>query len=107
MQNLERAAVDTIWEECASYGQPRLLRSMPTGASFYEPARSMKAMAPTGLGQLLACCVPWLSNVGLGDVAELLRAESVGVAVESFTPEALAKGVSPLIVLACEADGST
>lgn len=83
---------------------PALIARMDAGIFFIKPAYSKQASAPTKLAEFLGCGVPCLSNAGVGDMAEVLEGEQVGVAVEEFSPEALKEGLARLLVLA-QTDG--
>jgi glycosyltransferase involved in cell wall biosynthesis len=78
---------------------PAEIRRMQAAVFFVKPLYSKRASAPTKLGELLACGVPCLSNRGVGDMAEILEADNVGIAVDSFSAESLAKGVHGLFEL--------
>lgn len=84
---------------------PRQMARMTASVFFIKPAYSKQASAPTKLGELLGCGIPCLSNAGVGDMAEIIEGERVGVALKSFDQVALATGLNELLLLA--ADPST
>ena len=81
-----------------------LMQSMHAGIFFYKPSYSRAACAPTKLGEFLACGIPCLSNIGVGDMAAVLDGEGVGVAVPDFAPATLQDGLQRLLALAGQAD---
>jgi glycosyltransferase involved in cell wall biosynthesis len=81
---------------------PRQIARMTASVFFIKPSYSKQASAPTKLGELLGCGIPCLSNVGVGDMAEIIEGERVGVALKSFDEGALTAGISALLLLASE-----
>jgi glycosyltransferase involved in cell wall biosynthesis len=84
---------------------PRQIAGMDASIYFTKPVFSKQAMAPTKLAELLGCGVPCLGNSGVGDMAEVLEGERVGVALRAFDGDSLAAGLARLLALA--ADPST
>lgn len=78
---------------------------MDAGIFFIRPVFSKQASAPTKLAELLGCGVPCLGNAGVGDMAEVLDGERVGVVLRSFDQASLVAGLAQLLALA--ADPST
>jgi glycosyltransferase involved in cell wall biosynthesis len=83
---------------------PAEMAKMHAGIFFIKPVFSKQASAPTKLGEFLGCGVPCLANTGVGDMAEILKMENVGVAVDSFDNNALSLALEQLIQLTSEAD---
>lgn len=81
---------------------PRLMARMDATAFFIRPSFSKQASAPTKLAEFLGCGVPCLANAGVGDMAGILRAEGVGIAVEGFDELSLARAVVRLLELCTE-----
>lgn len=81
---------------------PRQIARMTASVFFIKPSYSKQASAPTKLGELLGCGIPCLSNAGVGDMAEIIEGERVGVALKSFDEGALTAGLSALLLLASE-----
>ena len=79
---------------------PMLMAKMDAGVFFIKPVFSKQASAPTKLGEFLGCGIPCLANRGVGDMAEILEGEKVGIAVDGFSPEALQVGLDRLLKLA-------
>ena len=84
---------------------PQMIARMDAGIFFIRQVFSKQASAPTKLAELLGCGVPCLGNAGVGDMAEVLEGERVGVALRAFDPASLALGLDQLLTLA--ADPST
>lgn len=78
---------------------PQQMARMHAGIFFYKPSSSRSACAPTKLGEFLGCGIPCLANSGVGDMAEILEGEQVGIALDDFTPESLRQGLTRLLSL--------
>ena len=72
---------------------------MNAGIFFYKSTYSRVACAPTKLGEFLGCGIPCISNVGVGDMAEVLEGERVGIALTSFDKVTLTEGLNRLLLL--------
>jgi hypothetical protein len=72
---------------------------MDAGIFFIKPTFSKKASAPTKLAEFLGCGVPCLSNSGVGDMADVLEGDKVGVALAAFDDVSLKKGLERLLSL--------
>jgi glycosyltransferase involved in cell wall biosynthesis len=81
---------------------PLLMARMDAGVFFIKPVFSKQASAPTKLGEFLGCGIPCLGNAGVGDMAELLERERVGVALTSFDEATMAAGLRQLLQLAAD-----
>lgn len=81
---------------------PGLMARMDATAFFIKPTFSKQASAPTKLAEFLGCGIPCLANAGVGDMANILGEDQVGVAVDSFDDEALAAGVDALLALCAD-----
>lgn len=66
---------------------PGWLRRTRAVFFFIRATPAKKASCPTKLGEALASGVPVVTNVGIGDVDELIESEGVGVLVDRFTDE--------------------
>ena len=84
---------------------PAEMKRMHAGIFFIKPLYSKKASAPTKLGEFLACGIPCLSNSGVGDMAEILTKNNVGIALDGFTNTEIRKGI--VEILALTSDGSS
>lgn len=83
---------------------PAQIARMSAGVFFYKPSYSRAACAPTKLGEFLGCGVPCLANSGVGDIAQILEAERVGVTMDSLDSAALVEGLGRLLRLMEERD---
>ncbi len=81
---------------------PQQIARMRASIFFIKPVFSKQASAPTKLAELLGCGIPCLANSGVGDMAEILEGEKVGVAVGDFSPESLRTGLAKLLDLLLE-----
>lgn len=86
---------------------PQLISRMHAGIFFYQPSYSRLACAPTKLAEFLACGIPCLSNAGVGDMANLLETEKVGVAIKSFDNQSMILALTKLLNLAGDTESST
>lgn len=80
-------------------GVARAMQQMDAGIFFYKPAYSKIATAPTKLGEFLGCGVPCLGNHGVGDMADTLENEQVGVALGQFDESAMRDAIDRLLQL--------
>ena len=55
--------------------------------------------APTRLAEFLACGIPVLANRGVGDMAEIVEEEGVGVVVDDGSAESLARGLHAMMAM--------
>jgi glycosyltransferase involved in cell wall biosynthesis len=83
-------------------GVPAAIARMDAGIFFIKPVFSKQASAPTKLAEFLGCGVPCLANRGVGDLADILEGEGVGVAVDAFDAGTLRAGLERLLALAAE-----
>ena len=102
---VQMAAVEL--REAAHSQVPALMATMDAGIFFYASSYSRMACSPTKLGEFLGCGVPCLSNTGVGDMAEILTGDRVGVAVDAMDPVSIEAGVEALLRLVAEADIAT
>ncbi len=78
------------------------LARMDAGIFFIKPVFSKQASAPTKLAEFLGCGVPCMSNTGVGDMADLLEGEQVGIALASFDEDSIQVGLKRLFQLAAD-----
>lgn len=83
-------------------GVPALISRMTIAAAIRKPAYSQVACAPTKLAEYLGCGVPCLVNEGVGDVAEIVESERVGVVLRGFSPAEMGDAMDRLLALSCE-----
>jgi glycosyltransferase involved in cell wall biosynthesis len=101
--SLARASVPGASFELASVSHGEVasrMSQMNAGVFFIRPVFSKKASAPTKLGEFLGCGVPCLSNAGVGDMAEILEGEGVGVVLRDFDDATIRSGVDRLLEIA-------
>ena len=97
--------VDAVELLAASHADiPLRMARMHAGVFFIKPVFSKQASAPTKLAEFLGCGIPCLANAGVGDMAEILETENVGIALRSFDPVTLKAGVESLLGLLADAD---
>jgi glycosyltransferase involved in cell wall biosynthesis len=77
----------------------RAMQRMDAGVFFIKPLYSKIASMPTKLGEFLGCGIPCLGNAGVGDMADILEGEGVGVAVRGFDDAAMRDAVEGLLEL--------
>jgi glycosyltransferase involved in cell wall biosynthesis len=85
---------------------PRLISRMDASIFFIKPVFSKQASAATKLAELLGCGVPCMSNAGVGDMAEILEGERVGVALKDFDRTTMLAGLDQLLALAADRSAS-
>lgn len=101
----QRLAAAKVPMECVELREvsfsdvPEQLRRMHAAAFFIKPVFSKQASAPTKLAEFLGCGVPCLSNSGVGDMAQVLLADGVGITVNLTDPASMTEGVSALLGL--------
>ena len=78
---------------------PIQLARMDAGIFFIKPVFSKQASAPTKLAELLGCGIPCLTNAGVGDMAQVLQSDNVGVALTSFDESVMEIGILQLLHL--------
>lgn len=97
---LEAAGVPDAKVELVSarHGEiPSYMARMDAGIFFIKPVFSKQASAPTKLAEFLGCGIPCLANAGVGDMAEVLEGEQVGVAMRSFDVDAMTTALYKLL----------
>ena len=109
----ERLAVSgipdgTVELRAATHAEvPQQIARMDAGIFFIRPVFSKQASAPTKLAELLGCGVPCLGNAGVGDMAEVLEGERVGVTLQAFDQASLVAGLVRLLALADDPSTTT
>ncbi len=76
---------------------PGAIRAAECGIFFYRGSVATKGVAPTKLGEILACGRPVIGN-GVGDVSRLLGGNN-GVLVDDFCGEALDAAAGAMVAL--------
>lgn len=78
---------------------PEQINRMDAGIFFIRPVFAKQASAPTKLAEFLGCGVPCLGNAGVGDMAEVLEGDHVGIALKAFDQASLIAGLVQLLEL--------
>lgn len=78
---------------------PALIARMHASIFFIKPVFSKQASAPTKLAELLGCGIPCLGNASVGDMANILEGEHVGIALQDFDEATLEKAAERLLAL--------
>lgn len=102
-ERIARHRIDGRWAELRMAGfieLPNQYSRMDAGMFFIRRTYSKIAMAPTKLGEFLACGVPCLSNAGVGDMTSILEGERVGVILRNFDPDSMKVALGRLLALA-------
>lgn len=81
---------------------PGLMARMDATIFFINPLFSKQASAPTKLGEFMGCGIPCLANTGVGDMADILRQDRVGIAVNAMDEASLRQGVVDLLALCAD-----
>lgn len=98
-----KVPANSVEIKAAKHGDvPSEMAQMDAGIFFYKPSYSRAACSPTKLGEFLGCGIPCLSNRGVGDMADVLEEDQVGVALDAFDEASLANGLNALLQLAEE-----
>lgn len=104
-----RLAAAEVPLECVEFAAvpheeiPAVMSRLDAGIFLLKRAPSMSGVAPTKLGEFLACGVPCLANTGIGDVERILSEDRVGVTLSDFSPAEKDRAVRRLLELASEA----
>jgi glycosyltransferase involved in cell wall biosynthesis len=83
---------------------PHQMARMDAGVFFIKPAFSKQASAPTKLAEFLGCGIPCLGNAGVGDMAQVLEGEQVGVALTALDEASVTTGLNRLLTMAADPD---
>ena len=92
--------LDLVEIRAASHAEvPVQMARMDAGVFFIKPLFSKQASAPTKLGEFLGCGIPCLANRGVGDMAEILENEGVGVVLVRFDVPVMNEAIDRLLQL--------
>lgn len=83
---------------------PALIALMDVGVFFVKPRFSMRAAAPTKLGEFLACGVPVVIAGPIGDAGEIVRRGRVGLVLDGAHEEEHERSVAALRDLLADDD---
>ncbi len=73
-------------------------------AFFIRPTYSKIASAPTKLGEFLACGVPCVTNSKVGDLAEIVDKERVGISIADNNPTTIKRATDQILELLNDPD---
>lgn len=76
-----------------------VLQGQIASVMFFAVGLSKLGSSPTRMGEILGCGLPVVANVGVGDVAEIIRRYDVGVLVEDASETSMAKAHEALEAL--------
>jgi glycosyltransferase involved in cell wall biosynthesis len=97
--------LDAVEIRSATHSEmPAQMARMHAGIFFIKPVFSKQASAPTKLGEFLGCGLPCLANAGVGDMADILETDRVGVAIASFDPASIRAGMARLLELVADTE---
>lgn len=75
------------------------MRRMDASIFFVKTGFAVTASMPTKLGEFLASGIPCMCNAGVGDVADILEGDNVGVVLHDFSSDTLRCAVDRLLAL--------
>lgn len=104
---LEARGIQPEWVEitrAAHREVPALIGRMDAGICILARLPSMIAAAPTKIGEFLACGIPCVTTVGVGDTEAVLEKEGAGVIIKDDSPEAREAAARRLLELARDPD---
>lgn len=78
---------------------PEQIRRMTVALSINAENFSNTARAPTKLAEYLGCGIPCISSAGVGDVADILEDDRVGIVIRDFSPEGRRAAVQQMFSL--------
>jgi len=102
LERLDKHSIDKnsfTLEEADHSGVAKAMQKMDAGIFFIRPTYSKIASAPTKLGEFLASGVPCLVNSGIGDMAQILQKNNVGIVMPDFSEKSLKAGANSIIKL--------
>ena len=78
---------------------PQYISCFDVSLFFIKPLYSKNGSSPTKMAEILACGVPVISNINIGDVDEIIEENNCGILVPSFTKEAYKKTIDEMDTL--------
>jgi glycosyltransferase involved in cell wall biosynthesis len=81
---------------------PSEIHHMDAAMALIRPVFSKIASAPTKLGEYLGCGIPCVVNDRVGDMADIVTEDQVGIIVRGFSDEELADAAAAILALAGE-----
>ena len=99
---LNNASIDkksVILETRDRLGVVRAMQSMDAGIFIIKPLYSKISSMPTKLGEFLGCGIPCICNNGVGDMADIVNNEGVGIVLNSFKKKEKKESIAHLLDL--------
>ena len=93
------SANSVLLEVADHAGVAKAMQNMDAGIFIIKPVYSKMASAPTKLGEFLGCGVPCLGNTKVGDMADIIVGEKVGVVLSDFKADSIREAVEELVCL--------
>jgi glycosyltransferase involved in cell wall biosynthesis len=87
---------DFLVAQVAPSAVPRYLKAADIAISFIKPCYSKQASSPTKIAEYLASGLPIVCNAGVGDLDELVEANSVGALLREFTTPAYLQALNEI-----------
>lgn len=82
----------------------KAVQQQHVSAMFFSMGLAKLGSSPTRMGEVLGCGLPVVTNVGVGDVAQIIAEYRVGVLVKEATPVAMEEALETLAMLEADAD---
>ena len=90
---------------CTPQEMPSVIKKHTVSTMFYEgEAISELGRSPTRLAEVLACGIPVVANFGVGDVADTIIENRVGIVLNGIEPLSISNAIVELNQLLCESD---
>jgi glycosyltransferase involved in cell wall biosynthesis len=107
MDTIEKSRADIRDFTLMRIAPDKICDYVPAGKAsliFIKPVFSKTASCPTKFAEALACGMPVIINSGIGDTAEVIKKERVGVVIEDFSENGYRKGIAELTRLLQEGE---
>lgn len=95
---------DFLVESVTPSELPKFLSAADVAISFIKPCYSKLSSSPTKIAEYLACGIPIIANSGVGDIAEQITSDGVGVVINEFSLESYRKALRELNAMRKETD---
>jgi glycosyltransferase involved in cell wall biosynthesis len=83
---------------------PKYLKASDIAVSFIRACYSKLSSSPTKIAEYLAAGLPVVCNAGIGDVDEVIEGDRVGVVLQAFDDESLARALEEVEALRAAGD---
>ena len=78
---------------------PSAVQKHDLSIMFFSEGISKLGSAPTRMAEVLGCGIPVVVNEGVGDVADIVKKNNIGVVVEGKSKEQMKKAIESLLIL--------